>query len=292
MRSMGRVALIFWLAAIAAGSGTAEARAGGQARAASTPPDSLHTESRVELIFLDVGQGDAVLVRSPEGRTALVDAGCCDPTAQLMAVGVDRLDLVVATHPHADHIGGMEAVLGAFPVGAYMDNAQTHTTATYLNLMRALAERTDITYLEAVPRTIALGSVTLEVLPLPPPDELSHNDRSVGLVLRFGRFTAFLSGDSERRQLTYFLEHGAIPPLTVLKAPHHGSLNGFTMDFLRVTGPDVVVIPLGPNSYGHPHPEALDAYGSVAREVYRTDRDGQVTVSGYADGRYVVRTGR
>jgi competence protein ComEC len=231
-------------------------------------------------------------VRSPEGRTALIDAGRRDPTAQLRAAGVERLDLVVATHPHADHIGGMEAVLGAFPVGAYMDNAQTHTTATYLNLMRVLDERTDITYLEAVPRTISLGSVTLEVLPLPPPDEVSHNDRSLGLMLRFGSFTAFLSGDSERRQLTYFLEHGAIPPLTVLKAPHHGSRNGFTMDFLRVTRPDIVVIPLGANNYGHPHPEALDAYGSVAREIYRTDRDGQVTVWGYADGRYAVRTER
>jgi competence protein ComEC len=246
----------------------------------------------VEIVFLDVGQGDATLVRSPEGRTALIDAGRHDPTDLIRAAGVTRLDLVVATHPHADHIGGIEAVLAAFSVGAYMDNAQTHTTATYSSLLRTLRDRTDITYLEAVPRTVTLGSVALEVLPLPPPDDVAHNDRSVGLVLRFGGFTAFLSGDSERRQLTYFLEHGVVPRSTVLKAPHHGSRNGFTMDFLQAARPSVVVIPLGTNSYGHPHREALDAYRSVARHIYRTDLHGTVTVLGYEDGRYLVRTER
>ncbi|MEX2465335.1 MAG: ComEC/Rec2 family competence protein [Gemmatimonadota bacterium] len=252
----------------------------------------IDTAQQVELIFLDVGQGDATLIRTPEGRTALIDAGRSDPTPQLRAAGIERIDLVVASHPHADHIGGIEAVLAAFPVGAYMDNGQTHTTATYLSLMRTLRARPDISYLEAVPRTITLGSVTLEVLPLPPPDEVDHNDRSIGLVLRFGRFTAFLSGDSERRQLAHFLEHGAVPASTVLKAPHHGSRNGFTMAFLQAARPQVVVIPLGTNSYGHPHQEALEAYGAVARNVYRTDLHGAVSVLGYEDGRYVVSTER
>ena len=246
----------------------------------------------VEITFLDIGQGDAVLVRSPEGRTALIDAGGGDPVEQLDALGVERIDLLVATHPHADHIGGMEEVLAAYPVRFYMDNGQPHTTATYLGLARVLRRRTDIAYLEAVERVVSLGSVTLEVLPLPPAETVDHNDRSVTIVVRLGSFSALLSGDSETKELGHFVRRGLVPDVTVLKAAHHGSRNGFTRAFLEAAAPEVVVISLGSNSYGHPHGEASRAYASVAAEVYRTDRDGRVTVLGYEDGSYVVRTER
>lgn len=246
----------------------------------------------VEVTFLDVGQGDATLIRTSEGRTALIDAGPSDPTAQLRDLGVERLDLVIATHPHADHIGGMEAVLEAFPVGSYMDSGKPHTTRTYLDLLRALRERPDIRYLEAVPRSLTLGSATLEVLPLPTADEVEHNDRSVGIVLRLGRFAAFLSGDSEQPLLSHFLDHDAVPDVTLLKAAHHGSRDGFTDAFLNAARPEVVVISLGANSYGHPHPESVAAYEEIALELYRTDLDGSVTVLGYEDGSYAVRTER
>lgn len=246
----------------------------------------------VEVTFLDVGQGDATLVRTSDGRTALIDAGPGDPTAELRDLGVERLDLVVATHPHADHIGGMEAVLEAFPVGSYMDNGKPHTTRTYLDLLRALRDRPDIRYLEAVPRSLTLGSATLEVLPLPPADQVDHNDRSVGVVLRFGRFAAFLSGDSERPLLSHFLDHDVVPDVTLLKAAHHGSRDGFTDAFLDAARPEVVVLSLGVNGYGHPHAESVAAYAAAAREVYRTDVHGSVTVLGYEDGSYTVRTSR
>lgn len=246
----------------------------------------------IEVTFLDVGQGDATLVRTSEGRTVLIDAGPGDPTAALRDLGVEGLDLVVATHPHADHIGGMKAVLEAFPVGSYMDNGTPHTTRTYLDLLRTLRDRSDIRYLEAVPRAVTLGRATLEVLPLPPADQVDHNDRSVGVVLRFGRFAAFLSGDSERPLLSHFLDHDVVPDVTLLKAAHHGSRDGFTDAFLNAARPEVVVISLGVNGYGHPHRESVEAYAAVAREVYRTDLDGSVTVLGYEDGSYSVRTSR
>jgi beta-lactamase superfamily II metal-dependent hydrolase len=260
------------------------------AAACLAPGGSNAQVPAVEITFLDVGQGDAVLVRAPEGRTALIDAGMEAPLDALRAAAVDRIDLLVATHPHADHIGGMRDVLSAVPVRFYMDNGQAHTTATYRNLLETLERRTDVGYLTAEPRTVSLGSVQLDVLPLPPLD-VSHNNRSIGIVLRFGAFLAFFSGDSEIEELDWFVERGIVPDVTLLKAAHHGSADAVTEAFLARARPEVVVISVGDNDYGHPHRRALAAYGTHADEIYRTDLDGSVTVRAYEDGRFEVRRG-
>ena len=249
-------------------------------------------DESVRVTFLDVGQADAILIRSSEGQTALVDAGRSSPVPALKELGVEEIDLLVATHPHADHIGGMVDVINSIPVRFYMDNGQPHTTATYQNLISTLQQRTDITYLAAEPRTITLGSAEIDVLLLPPVNSTNLNNRSVGLVLRYGSFLVFLSGDSEVQELSFWVQHGLAPDVTVLKAPHHGSHNGFTWEFLQAAQPEVVVISVGTNSYGHPRPEALQAYSSVAEVVLRTDDDGQVTIVGYKDGRYEVVLGQ
>ena len=286
----------------------------------------------IRITFLDVGQADAVLIQAPVGQTALVDAGRRSPVEALREHGVSEIDLLVASHAHADHIGGVTAIMDAFPVRFYMDNGVPYTTATYGRVLEALERRPQITYLTAEPRTITLGGATLEVLSAPPipPDSVTftwfrpdavpdtvrgavpegssevaadtvpdaplwiaaddQNNRSVALVVRHGSFTAFLSGDSEIEQLTHLLREGVVPDVTLLKAPHHGSRNGFTAAYLAVARPEVVVISVGAdNPYGHPAPEALQAYQAIA-DVYRTDLDGSVTVLGYPDGRYEVIT--
>ena len=250
------------------------------------------SDSTLRIIFLDVGQGDAVLIQAPEGQTALVDAGPRNVVPLLQQLGVERIDLLVATHPHADHIGGMTGVIAALPVRFYMDNGDPHTTQTYRRLLAALDSRPDITYLEATPRTISLGSASIEVLPLLPRGTAGLNDRSVALVVRFGDFKAFLSGDSEVRQLSHLVGQRAVPDVALLKAAHHGSDNGFTWEFLRAATPEVVVISVGRNGYGHPRPEALAAYTSAGAEVLRTDMHGHVEVRGYGDGRYDVVQGQ
>ena len=250
------------------------------------------TDSVLRITFLDVGQADAVLIQAPGGEVVLVDAGRGDITRTLRQFGVARIDLLVATHPHADHIGGMAGVIGSFPVRFYMDNGQPHTTATYRRLLGVLDARPDITYLEATPRTLTLGEVEIEVLPLLPRAGTAFNDRSVSLVVRYGRFTAFLSGDSEVRQLTHLVGRGVVPPATLLKAPHHGSDNGFTWEFLGVARPRVVVISVGrDNPYGHPRPAAVNAYQMAGAAVFRTDRHGHVSVEGRRSGDYEVAYG-
>ena len=242
----------------------------------------------LRVTFLDVGQGDAVLLQAPEGQTALVDAGRHDVSPLLRELGVERIDLLVATHPHADHIGGMAQVVESMPVRSFMDNGDPHTTETYRRLMSALDARPGITYLEASPRTISLGSARIEVLPLLPAGTADHNNRSVALVVRFGRFTAFLSGDSETPQLTDLVDRSVVPKMTLLKAAHHGADNGFTPEFLQAGRPEVVVISVGSNSYGHPRPAALRAYAEIGASVLRTDLDGHVAVHGSRDGRFRV----
>lgn len=264
---------------------------GETARAAIVPmpPPPFPTRDAADTLritFLDVGQGDAAVIRMPEGQTVVIDAGPGNVVPLLRGLGVTSVDLLVATHPHADHIGGMRRIIESMPVRFYLDNGDAHTTRTYARLLDALEARPEITYLEAVPRTLTLGRATIEILPLPPPGTASLNNRSVALVVRYGEFWALMSGDSEVEQLTGLTSSGAIPDVTLLKAAHHGSNNGFTREFLAVASPEIVVVPVGQNSYGHPGATAMTAYRATGATVFRTDRHGHVTILARQDGWY------
>ena len=245
----------------------------------------------VELIFLDVGQGDAIVVRSPEGKVALIDSGN-DPgiVYLLRRHGIDSIDIVIASHPHADHIGGMPAVLARFPVRFYMDNGVPHTTATYRNVLWAV-RNSDVTYLEATARTIELGSIAIHVLP-PMPEADKLNNQSIGLLVEYGKFKALLTGDSEIAELNYFMSLD-VSDVTLLKAAHHGSRDAVSPAWLSRTKPEVVVISVGGgNPYGHPHEWAMRYYRAACDAIYRTDLHGDVTIQGNVDGTFVVNTSR
>jgi competence protein ComEC len=244
----------------------------------------------LEVIFLAVGQGDGIIMRSPEGKVVLVDAGPGPDIVQLLRDhGVDTIDLAIATHPHADHIGGMAEVVRHMPVRFYMDNGVPHTTSTYLDLLQTL-EESDVTYLAPIKRLVELGSLSLQVLPPPRDDALTLNNRSIGVLVEFGEFKAIFTGDAEIAELNHFLELG-VPEVTLLKASHHGSRDAVSPGWLAATKPDVVVISCGVNNpYGHPHTWALRYYQAVASAVHRTDRDGEVAVRALRNGTYTVVT--
>ena len=247
----------------------------------------------IRITFLDVGQGDGILIRSPEGKTALVDAGPSNPVGDLRALDVTQIDLLVATHPHADHISGMAHVIDSIPVSFYMDNGQPYTTATYQRLTQALQRKSNITHLTAEPRTISLGSADIDVLAIPPSSSntINPNNRSVGLIIKFGSFITFLSGDSEVEELSFWVQQDVVPDVTLLKAPHHGANDGFTSEFLLDAKPEVIVIQVGTNTYGHPVAAALQAYTATADRILRNDQDGQVTVHGFEDGSFEITAG-
>ena len=240
---------------------------------------------QLELRFVDVGQGDAIVIREG-GKTALVDSGrSAHIMVQLQSLGIDTVDLLVASHNHADHIGGMVAVLSNTGVRYYMDNGVPHTTATYQRTIQAVME-SGAQYLRASDRTITLGSAQLRVLP--PPPSRDQNNSSVGLLVEYGEFRALLTGDSELAELRYWLNNETIPRVQVVKVAHHGSLNGTTAEWVDRTRPDVAVISVGArNSYGHPSPRVIQLWQSVGARVRRTDLEGTISIFANRNGTFV-----
>jgi competence protein ComEC len=254
--------------------------------AQSPPPDSI-----LEIRFLDVGQGDAVVLRL--GRDAvLVDASRGDDIVlYLEELGIDSLVAAIASHNHEDHIGGMDAVLADHPVGQYLDNGRPPANRQAEDVRRILEER-HISHPAPPWPALRLGDARITVFPSSlPPGEVSENNSSLGVLIERGAFKALLTGDSEQEEIAAWLAAGRIPRVNVLKAAHHGSRNGVTPGWLLATSPEVVIISVGAmNPYGHPDSWALRYYQAHGRRVYRTDQDGTVVVSVAGDGTYEVRT--
>jgi competence protein ComEC len=282
-----RVPLIL-LALCLASALTAQAR--GQAGPAyCAPPDSLGAR----LTFFDVGQGDAALLEGGDGRFVLVDGG---PNASAVARlleqrGVSSLALVVASHNHLDHIGGLPLVLRRWPVTAFMENGLAAPTAVYRRLNFAVAA-SGVTVLQPARQELRFGTTVIRVL-IAPTDLYTQNERSIGLLVSHGAFRALLTGDAEIRALEAWLRDDAIPRVTVVKAGHHGSANATTVEWVQAAAPTLVVIPVGArNRYGHPSPQVLEWWAAPGREILRTDLHGTIDVRGCGDGTIRVRSER
>ncbi|MFC5848904.1 ComEC/Rec2 family competence protein [Deinococcus petrolearius] len=249
---------------------------------------------QVTVRFLDVGQGDAVLVRSPEGKTLLVDGGGSTTRMKelLSEYGVDKVDLMVATHADSDHITGLVTAAQEASPTLFINNGLAGTTRTWERLVAALrAEGT--TFQKASNQVVNLGSVKVRVISPPPDMGDDQNANSVGLRIDFGRFGALMTGDSETPETRAWLAEDRPElrgPVQVYKSIHHGAANGDNQAWLGAVKPETVTISVGPNNYGHPTREALDLYARNGVEVYRTDRQGTVTFTGSADGSYKVTT--
>lgn len=243
--------------------------------------------------FFDVGQGDGVLIQSPSGQNVVYDGGerATQMREHLQALGVSHIDLIIASHNHADHIGGLTDVVRQFPPRFYMDNGIPATTQTYRRLLEAVTA-SGAQLLAPTARRIALGDVSIVVLAPPGVPAWEQNNNSVGIIVEYGTFRLLLAGDAEPRQWAWWLEHqsGLLGRVQVHKASHHGSRNGDTAASITRLAPEVVVISAGRgNSYGHPNPEMLRLYAEGGATTYRTDLHGTILVDVPPSGRYTVR---
>jgi len=244
----------------------------------------------LELRFIDVGQGDSILITSPSGQNVLIDGGRKDDEVldYLQSIGVQSVYMVIASHADADHIGGLEAVVRAYRPPLFMDNEIPSTTQTYEGLLRGVAEAGSQVAAPTA-RRVDLGDAALRIIPPPGVSEWGNNDNSVGVVVEYGAFRAGLTGDAEDREFEWWIEQGVLEPVDVYKASHHGSKNGDTEASVVAFMPESVVISAGlGNSYGHPDDEALELYRGVEADIYRTDESGTITVTASADGTYTV----
>lgn len=244
-------------------------------------------EGLLEVTFLDVGQGDSILLRTQE-QNILIDAGEVEygqtVVDDLADYGVEELDLVIATHMHSDHMGGMAAVVEALPVDTFvmtaLPDSMVPTTRVYENLLTALEESPETAVEAAEPGAVydLGGGVALTILgPLTDYDDL--NLTSVVCRVDAGARSFLFTGDMEREAEQDLLEAGADLDADVLKVGHHGASTSSTEDFLAAVSPAASVIEVGTgNSYGHPTGQTLERLQSYG-PIYRTDLDGAVVVA-------------
>jgi competence protein ComEC len=246
-----------------------------------SPPGTL------TITFLDVGQGDAAVVRTPEGATVLIDAGPDEQqvASELAALGVRRIDLAVATHAHADHLEGFPAVLSRFPVGMLIEPGCSSDAPSYLRLLGAVRDEGTLVRHPRGGQRLSVGRLSVDVAG---PDRCSlsgeePNDDSLVLRFTYGGASVLFTGDAEVPAQQDILEDHDPVRATVIKVPHHG---GDTSDpaFFDAVDAEVAVVSTGPNNYGHPHPRVLAALREAGMAVYRTDLAGDVTIRFGAEG--------
>ncbi|MGB7211546.1 MAG: DNA internalization-related competence protein ComEC/Rec2 [Gemmatimonadales bacterium] len=246
--------------------------------------------SGLRLDFLDVGQGDATVLRTPHGHTLLIDAGPRfggrDAGRSVVAPflvrsGVDRLDAVILSHAHLDHFGGIPAVLDRVPSALLLEPGEMVPDSAYLGMLDAAAEDGAGWAPLRAGDTLRVDGVELVVLH---PDTtwaewgLDLNEDSAVLLVRWGRFRALLAGDAGIAAEGRMRGHAG--HVDLLKVGHHGSRGASGAVWLHELTPEVAVVSVGTgNRYGHPTREALDRLRAAGASVWRTDRDGGVAVA-------------
>jgi beta-lactamase superfamily II metal-dependent hydrolase len=255
---------------------------------ATRPIGSAADEPSLKVVAIDVGQGDCILLVSPEGRTMLIDAGPADSFDRISDVlnanGIRSLDIAVATHPHEDHIGSMADVLNAYPVGTFYTIAQAQPVGRYAEVQKAL-DRNGCTVCCAeagmtIPWAESCTVTVLNPIPAYADEPAEMNDLSIVLHVRYGNTAVLLTGDAEATAQSRMLDTFPRSMLRadLLKLGHHGSANAIDYWFFLAVDPDYAVASCGKdNEYGHPHLETLSLLYDTRTAFYRTDLDGSIT---------------
>lgn len=235
--------------------------------------------------FVDVGQGDCIFIQLPNGQHMLIDAGNNGDGEMIVdylkSFGVDKIDFLIGTHPHADHIGGMDVVIRELDIGKIYMPRVTHTTRTFREVLEAIqAKGLKITPAKAGVEIVKTENLQAVIIAPHSAEYEKLNDYSAVVKLTFGDVSFMFTGDGEQTSEKEMVRSGYNLQSQVLKVGHHGSSTSTTREFLKAVKPEVAVICLGAdNDYGHPHREVMESLSAVGVEVYRTDLDGTIIIS-------------
>jgi len=256
---------------------------------------NLNPELRID--FINVGQGDAILVRTPMGKNYLIDGGSNVPIAEarrdgrelthnyLRSLGIDRLDGVVITHWHNDHLGGLLPVLRLFDVGVVYEPPGAFETEAYKDF-DSICSRQRIRRVTTKAGDVLEWGNELFVQALHPEKPLDSkdfsdvNNLSIVLMLRYGKVQLLFAGDIEEDAEREVMKYGDTIKSQILKVPHHGADTSDYFNFLQMVEPEIGVIMVGKNNpFRHPSIRTLSNYERLGTKLYRTDRQGNILLS-------------
>ena len=248
-----------------------------------------NAENVLTVSFLDVGQGDATLL-SCNGENMLIDAGENDQGTRvqnyLQKQGVESLKYVVGTHPHSDHIGGLDVVITKFDVENVILPKKDTDTRTYDDVIQSMIYKDITPIYPEIGDTFSLGSAEITILA---PGDHNYrenlNDYSIALLVENGEDTFLFTGDAEEEAEYNIIKEGYDISADVYQVGHHGSRTSSSEEFLDSVNPECAVISCGENNeYGHPHAETLNKFRERGIKVYRTDEEGTIIATSTGNG--------
>lgn len=252
------------------------------------------SDGKLRIVFCDVGQGDAIFLRTPQGSDILIDGGPNDSVLSCLSNHMpfwDRtIELVILTHPHADHLRGLQAVATRYTILNFYTENLANTAADYRKLIKTITQQhISITYMTAGDRLHTPDGVELSIVT--PTKEFLLNSSPGGMIgeskefasistmVKYGTFKALLTGDTQAPELEEAIASGFVQKVAILQSPHHGSKTGLSSVILDSLNPKLAVISVGArNRYGHPHRETIELFRNRSVRVLRTDQYGEIEV--------------
>lgn len=240
--------------------------------------NNTSVDSNLKIYFFDVGQADSILVMNSD-KTMLIDAGNNQDgkliVDYLNSLGISKIDYLIGTHPHEDHIGGLDNVINSFDIGTiYMPEVETNTK-TFEDVLDAVYNKNMTITAPNIGYTFNVGECVCTIMSIDN-DAKELNLSSIVIRMTFGNQSYLFTGDMEEENE----KNINWPKTNVLKVAHHGSNTSSSIDFLKSVSPEIAVISVGKdNSYGHPTKTIINRLNSIGATIYRTDTDGTILLT-------------